>query len=204
MEALIPHLFPLPQPTARVRRVIGAASMDVASVMDSGAMGLTTAGTTQTKCPVTVRVSDGATAPHYVGTVWFSKTPMAARPSHSSSLAATLCRTADEFQCRDGGCITNSSRCNQVVDCEDASDEMNCCKSSWPQEAGDESALFSFDLMNVIASFQPVFSVKVWKDSKYPKFSQTFCHNVQFSHLLTFQFRLHFYSFPLTCIPFQK
>lgn len=31
-----------------------------------------------------------------------------------------------EFRCRDGSCIGNSSRCNQFVDCEDASDEMNC------------------------------------------------------------------------------
>lgn len=40
---------------------------------------------------------------------------------------ATLC-TADQFQCRGGSCVSNSSRCNQVLDCEDASDEMNCCK----------------------------------------------------------------------------
>lgn len=38
---------------------------------------------------------------------------------------ATLC-SADQFQCRDGSCISNSSKCNQKVDCEDASDEMNC------------------------------------------------------------------------------
>lgn len=43
----------------------------------------------------------------------------------SSCVSATLC-SADQFQCRDGGCITNSSKCNQKVDCEDASDEMNC------------------------------------------------------------------------------
>lgn len=42
-------------------------------------------------------------------------------------LSATLC-SADQFQCRDGGCISNSSKCNQKVDCEDASDEMNCSK----------------------------------------------------------------------------
>lgn len=34
-----------------------------------------------------------------------------------------------EFRCRDGTCVGNSSRCNQFVDCEDASDEMNC--SEW-------------------------------------------------------------------------
>lgn len=34
-----------------------------------------------------------------------------------------------EFRCRDGTCIGNSSRCNQFVDCDDASDEMNC--SEW-------------------------------------------------------------------------
>uniref|UniRef100_A0A674BVJ8 LDL receptor related protein 1 n=1 Tax=Salmo trutta TaxID=8032 RepID=A0A674BVJ8_SALTR len=40
-------------------------------------------------------------------------------------LHLTLCKAA-EFQCRDGSCISNSSRCDQVVNCEDASDEMNC------------------------------------------------------------------------------
>ncbi|KTG33883.1 hypothetical protein cypCar_00017419, partial [Cyprinus carpio] len=41
------------------------------------------------------------------------------------SYGSTLC-TANQFQCRDGSCVSNSSRCNQVLDCEDASDEMNC------------------------------------------------------------------------------
>lgn len=40
-------------------------------------------------------------------------------------LAVTLCK-AGEFQCKDGSCISNYSRCDQVVNCEDASDEMNC------------------------------------------------------------------------------
>lgn len=40
-------------------------------------------------------------------------------------LAETSC-AATEFRCRDGTCIGNSSRCNQFIDCEDASDEMNC------------------------------------------------------------------------------
>ena len=43
-----------------------------------------------------------------------------------------------EFRCRDGTCIGNSSRCNQFVDCEDASDEMNCSErcplpALWPR-----------------------------------------------------------------------
>lgn len=40
-------------------------------------------------------------------------------------VAETSC-AATEFRCRDGTCIGNSSRCNQFIDCEDASDEMNC------------------------------------------------------------------------------
>lgn len=40
-------------------------------------------------------------------------------------IAETSC-AATEFRCRDGTCIGNSSRCNQFIDCEDASDEMNC------------------------------------------------------------------------------
>lgn len=40
-------------------------------------------------------------------------------------LLVTLCKPG-EFQCKDGSCISNFSRCDQVVNCEDASDEMNC------------------------------------------------------------------------------
>lgn len=43
-----------------------------------------------------------------------------------------------EFRCRDGTCIGNSSRCNQFVDCEDASDEMNC--SEWCPLSGPSPA----------------------------------------------------------------
>uniref|UniRef100_A0A8C5IDS3 EGF-like domain-containing protein n=1 Tax=Junco hyemalis TaxID=40217 RepID=A0A8C5IDS3_JUNHY len=69
-----------------------------------------------------------------------------------SPLAETSC-AATEFRCRDGTCIGNSSRCNQFIDCEDASDEMNCsecpaaapappqlwgcsCSRGWQQGAG--------------------------------------------------------------------
>lgn len=41
------------------------------------------------------------------------------------SVAEKAC-SVGEFRCRDGSCISKSSRCNQLVDCEDASDEMNC------------------------------------------------------------------------------
>lgn len=41
--------------------------------------------------------------------------------------AVTLCKPG-EFQCKDGSCISNYSRCDQVVNCEDAGDEMNCRK----------------------------------------------------------------------------
>lgn len=44
-----------------------------------------------------------------------------------SLLLVTLCKPG-EFQCKDGSCISNFSRCDQVVNCEDASDEMNCRK----------------------------------------------------------------------------
>lgn len=43
-------------------------------------------------------------------------------------LSVTLCKPG-EFQCKDGSCISNFSRCDQVVNCEDASDEMNCRES---------------------------------------------------------------------------
>ena len=33
---------------------------------------------------------------------------------------------ADEMQCRDGGCITSSWRCDRHMDCDDGSDEDDC------------------------------------------------------------------------------
>lgn len=57
-------------------------------------------------------------------------------------LAETSC-AATEFRCRDGSCIGNSSRCNQFIDCEDASDEMNCseCPSCCPMFPATSPAL---------------------------------------------------------------
>lgn len=46
-------------------------------------------------------------------------------PRRGGAVLETAC-SVGEFRCRDGTCIGNSSRCNQFVDCEDASDEMNC------------------------------------------------------------------------------
>lgn len=72
-------------------------------------------------------------------------------------LAETSC-AATEFRCRDGTCIGNSSRCNQFIDCQDASDEMNCSecpaaalpqlwRSSCPQcwQQGSGSSGFGLD-----------------------------------------------------------
>lgn len=59
--------------------------------------------------------------------------PPQPHPLWGFPLTETSC-AATEFRCRDGTCIGNSSRCNQFIDCEDASDEMNCseCPSSAP------------------------------------------------------------------------
>lgn len=35
---------------------------------------------------------------------------------------------AVEFRCADGTCIPRSARCNQNIDCADASDEKSCSK----------------------------------------------------------------------------
>ena len=32
----------------------------------------------------------------------------------------------DEFQCRDGGCVPTSWRCDRHSDCDDGSDEDDC------------------------------------------------------------------------------
>ena len=34
-----------------------------------------------------------------------------------------------DFQCGNGDCLSQDSVCNGVPDCEDGSDELNCCKS---------------------------------------------------------------------------
>lgn len=71
-------------------------------------------------------------------------------------LAETSC-AATEFRCRDGTCIGNSSRCNQFIDCEDASDEMNCseCSAAAP---GPSSALEML-LLSVPAAGTRVFGI---------------------------------------------
>ena len=34
--------------------------------------------------------------------------------------------TDEEFECQDGNCIPYSSRCDEIFDCADLSDELNC------------------------------------------------------------------------------
>ncbi len=125
------HFLSGPQPTACVRRVTDGVWMAAVWGIAPGATGRTTAETILMKSSATVsRV------------FWLNKcVPPAVRwyfqmmfylntVSYFLCLSATLC-SADQFQCRDGGCISNSSKCNQKVDCEDASDEMNCSKFKW-------------------------------------------------------------------------
>lgn len=71
-------------------------------------------------------------------------------------LAETSC-AATEFRCRDGSCIGNSSRCNQFIDCEDASDEMNC--SECPAAAPDPSSALEMLLPSVLAAGTWVFGI---------------------------------------------
>lgn len=35
---------------------------------------------------------------------------------------------SNEFQCRDGGCVKSEYRCDNINDCKDQSDELNCGK----------------------------------------------------------------------------
>lgn len=71
-------------------------------------------------------------------------------------LAETSC-AATEFRCRDGSCIGNSSRCNQFIDCEDASDEMNC--SECPAAAPDPSSALETLLPSVPVAGTWVFGI---------------------------------------------
>lgn len=74
----------------------------------------------------------------------------------SFPLAETTC-AATEFRCRDGTCIGNSSRCNQFIDCEDASDEMNC--SECPAAAPGPSPALEMLLLSVLAAGTGVFGI---------------------------------------------
>lgn len=87
---------------------------------------------------------------------------------------ATLC-SADQFQCRDGGCISNSSKCDQKVDCDDASDEMNCsrfsavcCKDSMKQYEGEKKEVSAFWHSVVLSAQRPLTApatfVWVWRE----------------------------------------
>lgn len=71
-------------------------------------------------------------------------------------LAETTC-AATEFRCRDGTCIGNSSRCNQFIDCEDASDEMNC--SECPAAALGPSSALEMLLLSVLAAGTVIFGI---------------------------------------------
>lgn len=42
----------------------------------------------------------------------------------------STCSTV-EFRCADGTCIPRSARCNQNMDCADASDEKDCSKDCY-------------------------------------------------------------------------
>lgn len=41
-------------------------------------------------------------------------------------VAANATCAHNEFQCKDGQCLKNSTRCNKKIDCKDKSDELNC------------------------------------------------------------------------------
>lgn len=45
--------------------------------------------------------------------------------NHNAHNFNTKCRP-DEFQCNDGICIMGYKRCNDINDCSDQSDELNC------------------------------------------------------------------------------
>lgn len=40
---------------------------------------------------------------------------------------------SDKFECGSGGCIDFRKRCDTQLDCEDGSDEMDCQKSTCPE-----------------------------------------------------------------------
>ena len=144
------------QTPAAARRPSASATTGAVCPTYCGATGRTTAGTAPTRFPATVSGTRArpqtlpthprpgcAVVPGILvqGTVWWPRAgtlgrevwPGPAWPARggpwlmarAGAVAETACG-AGEFRCRDGTCVGNSSRCNQFVDCEDASDEMNC------------------------------------------------------------------------------
>ena len=49
-----------------------------------------------------------------------------ATKSYKTTLKLTGCNQEGEFTCNDGQCIKMERRCNQVPNCRDESDELNC------------------------------------------------------------------------------
>lgn len=121
-----PSLLPPLQIHAAARRLSASAAMGAVCPTCCGVMELMTVGTAPTRFPATVSAAPACNqwAPS-------NRFQMDALGSERR-LTQCMCPVAEkacsvgEFRCRDGSCISKSSRCNQLVDCEDASDEMNC------------------------------------------------------------------------------
>ena len=50
--------------------------------------------------------------------------------TEETGVAVSVCRDV-EFMCSSGRCISNDSRCDNINDCGDLSDEMDCGENSF-------------------------------------------------------------------------
>ena len=71
----------------------------------------------------------------------------------------SVCKFKDEFSCSSGACINIYKRCDNVIDCEDESDEKDCKifklpesydKSSAPKNGGEEGKASLYTTVDII------------------------------------------------------
>ena len=80
-----------------------------------------TLNTSQPQCESTVE--DKVLVWSVTNNTWISQPK---KPFHTYTLKLTGCDQDGEFTCDDGQCVRMEKRCNQLSDCRDESDEVNC------------------------------------------------------------------------------
>ena len=78
-----------------------------------------------------------------------SDLPCKFNPSQPIPLVFSICRLGEQFTCRSGQCVSSFSRCDNIYDCGDHSDEEDCLAIKVPSFY-DKSKIFK----NISKSFR--------------------------------------------------